>query len=279
MPPREITFGFSPCPNDTFAFHALARGLVNAPGVTIRPFLTDVEDLNARALAGELPLTKLSFHALGRVLDRYALLRAGAALGRGCGPLLVARRGQEDLDLPRALIAVPGRLTTAHLLLSLYLGQPPRVEPMIFSQVMPAVADGRCDAGLVIHEGRFTYERLGLVQLLDLGQWWEEVSGLPIPLGCIALRRDLGQETGLALEQALGASVAHALARPADSREFVLQHAQEMEPQVVAQHIGLYVNDFSRDLGSEGLKAVEMILQRGRQAGLLPDSAAPLTLV
>jgi 1,4-dihydroxy-6-naphthoate synthase len=278
MPPREINFGCSPCSNDTFAFHALVHGVVRAPGVTIRPFLADVEELNRRACAGELPLTKLSFHALGQVLDRYALLRTGAALGRGCGPLLVARRGQEDLDLAQATIAVPGRLTTAHLLLSLYLGQPPRVEPMIFSQVMEAVAQGRCQAGLVIHEGRFTYQRLGLVRLLDLGQWWEEVTGLPIPLGCIAVRRDLGPELGLALEQALGASVAHAQAHPADSRSYVLAHSQEMEPEVVAQHIGLYVNDFSRGLGPEGIKAVELVLARGREAGLLPPANAALTL-
>jgi len=278
MSRQEITFGFSPCPNDTFAFHALVQGLVAVPGLAIRPHLADVEELNRLALAGELPLTKLSFHALGRVLDRYALLRSGAALGRGCGPLLVTRQGQEDLDLGQATIAVPGRLTTAHLLLTLFMGRPPQVEPMVFSDVMPAVAQGRCQAGLVIHEGRFTYERLGLVKLLDLGQWWEEQTGLPIPLGCIAVRRDLGREMGLTLEQALAASVAHAQAHPDASRAFVLQHAQEMEPEVVAQHIALYVNDFSLDLGPEGIKAVETVLERGRQAGLLPATGASLLL-
>lgn len=277
MSNQRINFGFSPCPNDTFAFHALVHGQVPLPGMEVRPFLADVEELNRRALDGELELSKLSFHALGRVLDRYALLRAGSALGRGCGPLLVARAGAEEMDLSQVTVAVPGHLTTAHLLLALHLGRPPKVQPMVFHEVMPAVAAGRYDVGLVIHEGRFTYERLGLVKLLDLGQWWEEQTGLPIPLGCIAVRRDLGRETGLALERALRQSVEQAFAHPQASREYVLSHAQEMEDAVVSQHIGLYVNDFSLDLGPQGLAAVEEMLVRGRAAGLLPPASAPLT--
>ncbi len=274
---RAIRFGFSPCPNDTFAFHALARGRVAVPGLAIEPVLADVEELNRRALAAELELTKLSFHALAHVLDRYALLRAGAALGRGCGPLVVARPGRAPADLAQVTVAVPGRYTTAHLLLALYLGRPPRVEPMLFSQVMPAVARGEFAAGLIIHEGRFTYGRLGLESLVDLGQWWEAETGLPIPLGCIAARRDLGPALGLALEEALAQSVEQAWARPRDSRRFVLDHAQEMEEEVVAQHIGLYVNQFTRELGPEGLRAVEHMLERGRAAGLLPQVRQDLT--
>lgn len=282
MADLDLTFGFSPCPNDTFAFHALAHGLVRVPGLAITPFLADVEQLNRRAAEGGLEMTKLSFHALGALLDRYLLLRAGAALGRGCGPIVVVRPGGEGLDLKRARVAVPGRMTTAHMLLSLHLGAPPSVEPMLFSEVMAAVASGRCEAGLVIHEGRFTYERLGLRQVLDLGQWWEGQTGLPIPLGCIALRRDVvegaGRETALALESALAASVARAWQRPEASRDYVLAHAQEMEPAVVASHIALYVNEFTRDLGEEGLAAVGEMLARGRRAGLLPASGEPLTL-
>jgi len=275
--PRELTFGYSPCPNDTFAFHALAHGRVSIPGLSIRPFLADVEELNRRALNAELPLTKLSFHALAHVLDRYALLRSGAALGRGCGPLVVARPGDEDLDLASVTVAVPGRLTTAHLLLSLHLGKPPAVAPMLFSEIMPAVAAGRFRAGLIIHEGRFTYAQHGLVQLIDLGQWWEAATGLPIPLGCIAVRRDLGRQTALALEKALAQSVAAAWADPAASRDYVLAHAQELEPAVVRGHIDLYVNRFTADLGEEGLHAVQEALARGRAAGLLPASDQPLT--
>lgn len=268
----EITFGFSPCPNDTFAFHALVHGLVEAPG-PVRPFLADVEELNQRALRGEFQLSKLSFPALFQVTGRYVLLRAGAALGRGVGPLVVARRGWRG-ELEDAVVAVPGLLTTAFLLLCLYLGRRPRVEVMEFSQVMEAVATGRVDAGLLIHEGRFTYQRLGLERLVDLGQWWEQDSGLPIPLGCIAARRDLGEQAARAWQQALAASVAHAQTHPRASRQYVLAHAQEMEPEVVEQHIGLYVNDFSRDLGEEGLAAVAELHRRAVAVRVCPPAPA-----
>lgn len=273
---RALRFGFSPCPNDTFAFHALVHGLVDSGGLSVAPFLADVEELNQRALAHELEVSKLSFHALAHVLERYQLLRAGAALGRGCGPLVVARTGFDPARLGQVRVAVPGRLTTAHLLLSLYLGRPPLVQTMEFSQVMPAVAGGQFEAGLIIHEGRFTYPSYGLVSLLDLGAWWETETGRPIPLGCIAARRDLGPEVTQQVERALAASVAHAQAHPQDSRDYVLAHAQEMQPSVVVQHIELYVNDFSRDLGAEGLAAVEELLARGRASGLLPPAKVSL---
>lgn len=278
MPECELTFGYSPCPNDTFAFHALTFGLVNVPGVKITAHLADVERLNNMALRAELPLTKLSFHALGHVLDDYALLRSGAALGRGCGPLIVARPGFDPAKLGQAKVAVPGHLTTAHLLLSLYLGQNPKVEPMEFSTVMPAVAEGRFDAGLIIHEGRFTYGLHGLEMVADLGQWWEAETGRPIPLGCIVARRDLGPELISRIETALAASVRRAWADPDASLEYVLAHAQEMERTVVDQHIGLYVNEFTADLGEEGLAAVEEVLNRGRESGLLPQSTKPLLI-
>ncbi len=276
-PELDITFGYSPCPNDTFAFHALMHRLVPTPGARLKPFLADVEELNRRALRAELGLTKLSFHALAHVLDDYALLRSGAALGRGCGPLLVARAGARPADLSETLVAVPGRLTTAHLLLSLFLGRPPRVEPLLFSEIMPAVASGRYGAGLVIHEGRFTYQEHGLASLVDLGQWWEETTGLPIPLGCIAARRDLGRDTGLMLERAISQSVRLAWAEPQASQAYVLAHSQEMEPSVVQRHIGLYVNEFTAELGEDGLAAVAEAMRRGRAAGLLPPGRDDLT--
>lgn len=271
----SLRFGFSPCPNDTFAFHALVHGLVPAPA-RVQPVIADVEELNRRALAGELELTKLSFHALGHVRQRYALLTAGAALGRGCGPLVVVRPGDEGVDLSAVEVAVPGRYTTAHLLLALYLGRPPRVRPMLFSRIMPAVAAGRVAAGLIIHEGRFTYQAHGLKAVLDLGAWWEETTGLPLPLGCIAVRRDLGWQQALAWQEALRASVRHALDHPQDSRAYVRAHAQEMAPAVIEQHISLYVNPFSLELGEVGLAAVEEVLRRGEEAGLLPPGGGPL---
>jgi 1,4-dihydroxy-6-naphthoate synthase len=250
--------------------------------LTVKPVLADVEELNRRACVGELEVSKLSFHALGLLLDRYLLLRAGAAVGRACGPIVVVRPGDENLDLRRARVAVPGRMTTAHLLLNLYLDEPPKVEAMVFSEVMEAVAAGRCQAGLMIHEGRFTYQRMGLRQVLDLGQWWEDVTRMSTPLGCIALRRDaaerMGRNKALDLEAALAASVTRAWANPGASQGYVLAHAQEIEPEVTRSHIALYVNDFTRDLGAEGLAAVEEMLARGRRAGLLPACGLPLTL-
>lgn len=273
---RNLRFGFSPCPNDTFAFHALVHGRVATPGFQIEPVLADVEELNHKALEAELEVSKLSFHALAHVLEDYVLLRSGAALGRGCGPLLIAKPSSQNLDLSQTRIAVPGRYTTAHLLLTLFAGASPQVVPMLFSDVMPAVANGDYDAGLIIHEGRFTYQRLGLESLVDLGEWWEAETGLPIPLGCIAARRDLGRDLGLALEKALAQSVDMAWAKPEASRDYVLANSQEMELPVVDQHIGLYVNSFSKDLGTEGMRAVEFMLEKGRAAGLLPASDKPL---
>ncbi|MCB2228466.1 MAG: 1,4-dihydroxy-6-naphthoate synthase [Desulfarculaceae bacterium] len=273
---REIQFGFSPCPNDTFSFHAAMHGLVDTQGWRFEARFADVEQLNQWALEGRLPLTKLSFPALGRALDRYGLLRAGAALGRGCGPLVVCRPGFDLARLGEVKLAVPGINTTAFMLLSLYLGKPPDAAFMVFDQVMPAVAGGEYEAGVIIHEGRFTFGAHGLEAPLDLGAWWEETTGLPIPLGCIAARRDLGPAAARELEQVLAASVAHALANPLASREYVLAHSQEMQDEVVASHIGLYVNDFSQELGEEGLAAVRELMRRGREVGLLPAAEMPL---
>ena len=276
MSGRKIDFGFSPCPNDTFSFHAAMHGLVDTQGWELSPVLADVERLNQWALAGRLPLTKLSFPALGRALDGYGLLRAGAALGRGCGPLVVCRPGFDPARLGEVRLAVPGANTTAFMLLCLYLGKPPDAAFMVFDQVMPAVARGECEAGVIIHEGRFTHGAHGLEAPLDLGAWWEETTGLPIPLGCIAAQRSLGAKAAQELEEALAASVAFAQADPQASREYVLAHSQEMADEVVASHIGLYVNHFSRGLGEEGLAAARELLRRGREVGLLPATEMPL---
>jgi 1,4-dihydroxy-6-naphthoate synthase len=257
---RALTLAYSPCPNDTFLFHALAHGLVEVPGVEFRIELHDVEVLNQAALAAQYDVTKLSFAALDRVLDNYALLRSGAALGRGCGPLVVARPGFDPSRLANVKVAVPGLLTTARRLLELYLNKKIDTAPLVFDQIMPAVAAGRFEFGVIIHEGRFTYQDHGLVQVVDLGQWWETERGLPIPLGGIVVRRDLGPDRGRQIERAIRDSVLHARRSPEASAEYVAAHAQEMDPQVTCQHIELYVNDFTVALGEAGERAVRAFL-------------------
>lgn len=268
---QPIHFAFSPCPNDTFSFHALVHGRIPTGGFSISAELADVETLNQAARNGRYEMTKLSFAALGHLLDRYALLRSGAALGRGCGPLIVARPGFNPARLADTPVAIPGHWTTAALLLGLYRNGLGPAAAMTFDQIMPAVTEGRFEAGVIIHEGRFTFPEYGLVEVIDLGQWWESETGLPIPLGGIAVRRDLGRTAAEVLEGAIRDSVSHAFAHPEESAEYVRAHAQEMAPDVVRRHIDLYVNEFSLDLGEEGEAAVTGLLDRARKAGLLPE--------
>jgi 1,4-dihydroxy-6-naphthoate synthase len=271
-----LTLGFSPCPNDTFIFDALVHGRVDAGGLRFRERLEDVETLNQLAVAGELDVTKVSYGALPSLLDDYVLLRSGGALGRGCGPLVVARAATSPRELRGARIAIPGRATTANLLLRLFA---PEAEPgieMVYSDIMPAVASGEVDAGLIIHESRFTFADHGLVSIVDLGEWWEETTGFPIPLGGIVARRSLGRVHHRLIQAAIESSVRHAFAHPDDSRPYVRQHAQEMSEAVTRQHIELYVNRFSVDLGEDGEAAVRELFRRAQAAGVIPaDSPDP----
>jgi len=256
---RTLRFGYSPCPNDTFAFHALTHGLVDTP-LRIEPVLADIEELNVRARSGELELTKLSYGAFPAVGDRYRLLRSGAALGHGCGPLVVAR---EPMSLEEAVagpLAIPGRDTTAFLLLRLAAGEPVEPVELRYDRILAAVENGDVRAGLVIHESRFTYEEHGLVRVVDLGAWWEGETGLPVPLDGLFARADLDDETALAAEAAIRASVEHAFAHPAASAEYVRAHAQELSDEVCAAHIALYVNEFSVELTDDGLGAIDALL-------------------
>jgi 1,4-dihydroxy-6-naphthoate synthase len=273
---RPLTLGFSPCPNDTFIFHALVHGAVEADGLRFRERLEDVETLNRLAAAGELDVTKISYGAAPALLRDYVLLRSGGALGRGCGPLIVARPGLDAKDLAGKRIAIPGRNTTANLLLRLFApDSAPGIE-LVYSEIMPAVARGEVDAGLIIHESRFTYPRHGLVKLADLGEWWEMTTGLPIPLGGIMARRALGEDAIRALDDAVRRSVEHAFARPDASRDYVRAHAQEMDDAVTQQHIDLYVNRFSVDVGEEGERAVRELFARAAAVGIVPaDHPAP----
>jgi 1,4-dihydroxy-6-naphthoate synthase len=270
-----LKIGYSPCPNDTYIMAALAGDRANTP-LLLEPVLADVETLNQWALQQRLEVTKLSFMALGVVRNSYGLLYSGGALGRGCGPLLVARPGTRLDALDRGVVAAPGELTTARLLLSLYLGAVPRFEQMLFSDIMPAVASGKADFGLVIHEGRFTYSTYGLEMLMDLGEWWEKDTGHPIPLGGIAVRRDLGFEVARMVDDAIRQSLMLARISETETMAYVMQHAQEMDLAVVMQHIGLYVNSFTVNLGPEGREAVETLFGRAEQAGVLEGSSLPL---
>lgn len=276
---QQLSLGFSPCPNDTFIFYGLVHGAIELPGETLAtPVLADVELLNQWALAGKLDVTKLSFHALGHVLDEYCLLSSGSALGRGCGPLLVAASRSSTKKLSEMTIAIPGKMTTAALLLQMFLPSCHHLVEMRFDQIMGAVSSGEVDAGVIIHESRFTYHEEGLICLQDLGRWWEEITGLPIPLGCIAAKRSLGKDRITAIDRAIKASVAYSFAHPEDCLPYIRSKSQELEPDIVRSHIDLYVNDFSRDLGKEGEAAVRAFLQRGRRAGVLPDSTLALMI-
>ena len=265
----KLRLGFSPCPNDTFLFDALVHRRVADPGLEFDVVLADVEELNERALAGDLELTKLSYAAFARVIDRYGLLRAGSALGRGCGPLLIAREPIAMPALADATVAIPGELTTANFLLGLAVPDIGQRLPMRFDLIEDAVLEGRVDAGLIIHENRFTYADRGLVALRDLGAYWEETFGLPIPLGGIFARRDLDPGVVARVDALIRASVEHAFARPEDSAAYVRAHAQAMDEAVMREHIALYVNDFTVDLGAEGVAAVEKLFAVGRERGLV----------
>jgi len=279
--PTTLPLGFSSCPNDTFMFDALVHGRVDAGGLRFAVEMDDIEVLNRRALGQDarprLPVTKVSVAALARLTGEYAVLDAGAALGRGCGPLVLRRADDprfETLgDLRGARVAIPGEGTTANLLLRLFGPEVTRVE-LRFDRIMPALVAGEVDAGLVIHESRFTYPDHGLAQVADLGEVWEQRTGLPLPLGVIVAQRVLADDTAAAVEAGLRRSVQAAWADPAATRPYVRAHAQEMDEPVCEQHIALYVNEFSASLGEDGRGAIETLCARMREVGAM-DAAAP----
>lgn len=265
-----MKLAYSPCPNDTFVFHAWTHGLLpGAPATAVT--YADIDITNGAAERGEFDLVKVSYAALPWLMDKYTLLPTGGALGRGCGPLVLTRGDVGSLD--GRTVAVPSERSTAYLLFRLWAAgqRPARIDVVPFTQIMPAVRDGRYDAGLVIHEARFTYQDYGLTSLADLGEWWESDTGLPIPLGAILARRSLDTA---ALTDVVRASVEYAWADPDASAEYIAEHAAEMSPDVQQQHIALYVNEFTRDLGEDGYGAVEALLGRAHAAGLTPSAPA-----
>lgn len=269
---QTLDLGYSFCPNDTFIFYALAHRKVPSP-LPVREVLEDVETLNSWAREGKLPITKISYRAYFGVMDQYVALRSGGALGRGVGPLVVTRDSLDSLD--GKVVASPGALTTAELLLR-SVAPNANIVRMRYDEVMPAVARGEADAGLIIHESRFTFQNYGLRKFMDLGQWWEQETRLPLPLGAILVRRDLPRDTQLALQQAVRASLEYAWAHPAEPEIYIRQHALEMEGAVMRAHIDLYVNDFSRDVGEEGERAARELHRRAIRAGVVGGSDLPL---
>ncbi|MDY0291897.1 MAG: 1,4-dihydroxy-6-naphthoate synthase [Desulfuromonadaceae bacterium] len=273
---HPLTLGYSPCPNDTFIFAALVHNQVPCAGLSFNECLEDVETLNRLALKATLDLTKISYHAFGHVREHYTLLRSGSALGRGCGPLVVAPAPCRLADLRDKTVLIPGELTTATLLLQLCERGLTNLRTLPFDQIMPALQRGEAAAGVIIHESRFTFANYGLHQIIDLGQWWEETTGLPIPLGGILARRDLDPELVARVEQGIRASLEFARAHPQQVAAYIRAHAQELSAEVTAQHIDLYVNDFSLELGSEGEHAVRYLLQQAEERGIIPSCDKPL---
>jgi len=267
--PNTITLGYSPCPNDTFIFHGLASGAVSAPA-ELEITLADVEELNAMAADGRFDVVKVSVAAAAGILDDYVLLRAGGAMGYGAGPVLVAGEACDFASLDGKPVAIPGRKTTANLIFGLCCreaGIAVDLKEMVFDEVMPAVASGQVAAGVVIHEGRFTFREQGMVRVLDLGAWWEKHTGLPIPLGAIAVRRSLGEEFARSMNEAIRQSLLHARGDFDGPWEYIRQHAQELDDAVIREHIDTFVTDYSLDVGEAGVGAVKRLLGEAGWSG------------
>lgn len=256
----ELTLGFSPCPNDTFIFDSMVNNKIDTKGFTFKTHLEDVETLNKWAAEGKLDITKLSYGMYPKIKDQYDLLNSGSALGRGCGPLLIAKRQIDQKDIKDCKIAIPGLNTTANLLFSIAFPEAKNKEIMIFSDIENAVLDGRVDVGVIIHENRFTYQQKGLVKIIDLGEFWESTTGSPIPLGGICIRKTLPAEVKQQVDQLIHDSLKESYKHYPTLSPYVTSHAQEMDESVMRQHIELYVNDFSLDLGEAGRAAVDRLM-------------------
>jgi 1,4-dihydroxy-6-naphthoate synthase len=279
---RPLSIGYSPCPNDTFIFYALVKGKIDTYDLVFEETLLDVETLNRMAMGSQLDVTKVSYHAFGFLREDYCLLRSGSALGRGCGPLVVSKA-----DTPGSLqgckIAIPGRLTTANLLLQLFafdsgIQFSTHIE-MPFYRIMDSVSKGDVDAGLIIHEGRFTFQQYGLKNVIDLGKWWESTSGFPLPLGGILAKKSLGKDVITKVDSLVKKSIEYSLSHRQESKGYIKEHSQELEDKVIEQHINLYVNDYSLDIGKEGLAAVKELFRRAEMMGIMKESGNDLLCV
>lgn len=266
----KLTLGFSPCPNDTFIFDALIHNKIDTEGLEFEVLFDDVETLNQKALRGELDITKLSFHAFAYVANQYALLDAGSALGFGVGPLLISKNqleGELSADLK---VGIPGKYTTANFLLGIAYPQLQHKEIMVFSEIESALIEEKIDLGLIIHENRFTYQDKGLNKIVDLGDYWEKLTGCAIPLGGIVINRNLDREIQLKVNRLIRQSVEYAFAHPKSCIDFIREHAQEMDEAVMYKHIALYVNKYSINLGQEGRKAIDTLFTLAQERNLIP---------
>jgi len=268
----KLTLGFSPCPNDTFIFDALIHHKIDTEGLEFEVYYDDVETLNQKAFRGELHITKLSYHSFAYVVDQYVLLDAGSALGFGVGPLLISKGEMSIAELNNAeyKIGIPGKYTTANFLLGLALPQATNKQEMVFSEIEDAVLDERIDMGLIIHENRFTYQLKGLKKIIDLGDYWEKLTGCAIPLGGIVANRKLAPEVLQKINRVLKKSVEFAFANPKSGLDFIRQHAQEMSEEVMYKHIELYVNKYSLNLGEEGRRAIHLLFATATEKGIIP---------
>jgi 1,4-dihydroxy-6-naphthoate synthase len=275
MSKRRITVGHSPDPDDAFMFYALAHDKIDTGGLEFRHELQDIETLNRRALKGELDLTAVSIHAYALLHDRYALLPSGCSMGDRYGPMVVARRPLTVEELRESWVAVPGTLTTAFLALRLLLPEGFAHEVVPFDEIIPAVAEGRFDAGLIIHEGQLTFAKEGLHLVVDLGVWWQEKTGLPLPLGGNAVRRDLGPELMRQISGLLRQSIRYGLDHRDEALAYALRYARDMDKPLADRFVGMYVNDWTLDYGARGREAVCRLLEEGHRAGLVPGPVVP----
>jgi 1,4-dihydroxy-6-naphthoate synthase len=274
---KPLSLGYSPCPNDTFIFYALVHKKITDHDLSYNEILQDVETLNQMAGRSELDITKASFHAYGLLRDQYCLLRSGGALGKGCGPLVVSREDYDMKDLRGKTIAIPGVLTTAFLLLQLFdISLKNNIKVMPFNKIIDSVKNGDADAGLIIHESRFTFQRAGLKKIIDLGEWWHGKTGLPLPLGGILARRALGRGLITSIDHALRKSIEYAFSHRDEPLSYIKTHSQEMEDAVIEQHINLYVNDYSLDIGEDGAMAVKEMFKMAEEKGIIRKSVQPL---
>ena len=267
-----LDIAYSPCPNDTFIFHAWCHGLV-CPEMPVRTALADVQELNGWAVQGRHPVSKISFNCLGHILDDYVMLPSGAALGRACGPMLIAKKPYTLEDLPKLRVAIPGQQTTAHLLMQIIAPEPAQKHFCLYDDITRLLHTDEVDCGLIIHETRFTYEDEGFTKVADLGALWEKRYQSMIPLGCIVAKRDLGAEKLLQINEAIHASLSYAWEHPEASRNYTLEHSQEKDTEVIQSHIDLYVNEESLQLSESGRHGIDQLFAEARQRGLMPPSA------
>jgi len=275
---KKLTIGFSPCPNDTFIFDALVHRKIDTEGLNFDVYLGDVEDLNTKAFNSELDITKISYHAYGYLTDNYVLLNAGSALGKGCGPLLVKRSNAQPLNISNATIAIPGKYTTANFLLSIAHPEATNKTEMLFSDIENSVVNKQVDAGLIIHENRFTYQEKGLEKVIDLGEYWENTTGKLIPLGGIIIKRSLPTTTIQKVNRILRKSIEFAFENPEEPLDYMQCNAQEMSKDVMMQHVELYVNKYSINLGVEGKDAISQMFNLAYEKGIIPQITKPFLM-